>query len=595
MSIYNKPKYSFATFLIAMFSIFAITSFSVSNKHILKTKNHYADIRKKYVLNKQTTVILHSDNFDKHLITEIKNNFRNIYSKISSTFNKKLQHPKISYNVYSSFEQKGLITKNTFFSSTNASSIHVVINNSIRSDDGFSIAKLIIENNFGNTNLKFIDDGLATYFSNKWRFKDYHKIAARLVKANEVPSLDFLLNNKMLEFESYLSFQPLGAVFIEFYINKFGEKSLIDLFGDTEQIKSKLMAMQSDWDNYLTKLLKKYSNRLSKNEETFNKSLPPFLKGFCFAHEGYQIYNGYISQSAVQSLTKLKELGTNSISITPFTGMRNPNKAAPLSIWRAAGTENDESVIFISKVAKKLGIIPVLKPHIYLHRSWPGAIKMSSEKEWNEFAENYFRWIKHYALLAQMYHIPLFVIGNELVEFTLSHPKIWREMIRKIRIIYDGKITYGSNWGKEFEQLTFWDDLDFIGISNYYPLSNKTNPTDEELLQGANHIIKRIEKVSKRFGKQIIFTEIGYRSSKAPWLTSNEDDKSKRTINNNSQYRAYNAVAKAIKNKSWLRGLFWWKWPSYLYYNTKRRHDLFTPMNKPAEQIVRKMFAQKQK
>ena len=205
MSIYKRPKYFFVTFLIVTFSIFVITSFSVTNKketlsvrdkHSLGTINKYEDIKNKYVLNNQTTLIFHSKNFDKRLITEIKNNFRNIYSKISSTFNKKLQHPKISYNVYSSFEQKGLITKNTFFSSTNESSIHVVINNSIRSDDGFSIAKLIIENNFGNTNLKFIDDGLATYFSKKWRFKDYHKIAARLVKANAVPSLDFLLNNK---------------------------------------------------------------------------------------------------------------------------------------------------------------------------------------------------------------------------------------------------------------------------------------------------------------------------------------------------------------------------------------------------------------
>jgi len=332
-------------------------------------------------------------------------------------------------------------------------------------------------------------------------------------------------------------------------------------------------------------------NELSKEKTHFIQRLPTFFKGFCFAHEGYQIHNGYISQSAVQSLEKLKSIGTNSISITPFTGMRNPKKAVPLAIWRAAGTENDESVIFISNAAKKLGIVPILKPHIYLHRSWPGAIKMATEKEWNEFAAHYFRWIKHYALLAQIYKIPLFVVGNELVEFTLTHPAKWREMIRKIRIIYDGKITYGSNWGKEFEQLTFWDAFDFIGISQYYPLSDKINPTENELLEGADKIINRIEKISIKFNKPILFTEIGYRSSQSPWLTSNESNKSRKTINNYSQYRTYNAITKAIENKAWLKGIFWWKWPSFLYYDTNRKHDLFTPLNKPAENIIKDFFS----
>ncbi len=228
MSFSNRPKYFLTAFLIITFSVFMITSFSIISKREVFSKineENFDDYKKTFVLNNQTKLIFHSENFDKRLISEIEELLNSVYSKISKSFNKKLLYPKISYNVYSSFEQKGLVTKNTFFSTTIRNSIHVVINNEIRSDDGFSIAKLIIENNFGSTNLKFIDDGLATYFSKKWRFKDYHKIAARLVKANAVPSLYFLLNNNKLTFESYLSFQPLGAVFIEFYIHKYGTKS----------------------------------------------------------------------------------------------------------------------------------------------------------------------------------------------------------------------------------------------------------------------------------------------------------------------------------------------------------------------------------
>ncbi len=549
---------------------------------------------RKVILDKQTTIIFHANDFDNNFVFDLTRKFNSIYAKISSTFNKSLIHPKIDYNVYNSFEQKGLITGNTNFSSIDGNSIHTVVNNEIKSDDGFSFSKLVIFKNFGSTKLQFIDDGLSTYFSNNWRYADYHEIVARLIKAKAIPDLNYLLDNEKIQFESYLSYQPLGAVFIEFYIDKFGKTSLKKLFSTSETQKRELISLQHKWNDYLSKFSKNYQYKSIRQGKIFNKNLPSFLKGFCFAHEGYQIHNGYISQSAVQSLKRLKSLGTNSISITPFTGMRDPTKAVPLSIWRAAGTENDESVIFISNEAKALRIIPILKPHIYLHNSWPGAIKMANEKEWREFTEYYFRWIKHYALLAQMYKIPLLVVGNELVEFTLSHPKTWREMISKIKIIYDGKITYGSNWGKEFEQLTFWDAFDYISVSNYYPLSGKINPTDTELLSGANTVMNKIESISKKFNKQIIFTEIGYRSSQSAWLTSNESENSKRTVNNQSQLRSYTAISKAIENRAWLKGIYWWKWPSFLYYDTNRKHDLFTPLNKPAEDIVEKIFSRKQ-
>ena len=43
-----------------------------------------------------------------------------------------------------------------------------------------------------------------------------------------------------------------------------------------------------------------------------------------FEHLNYyiDIYNGYISQKATESLEYLKEMGTDAIAIVPYTGMR---------------------------------------------------------------------------------------------------------------------------------------------------------------------------------------------------------------------------------------------------------------------------------
>ncbi len=318
--------------------------------------------------------------------------------------------------------------------------------------------------------------------------------------------------------------------------------------------------------------------------------VPAFQKGFCFAHVGYQIYNGYLSREAYQSVLKMKVLGANSFSITPFTSMRNASEPEPLRFWEFPGAENDESVIFLAHTACDLNMYAMLKPHIYLGRSgWPGDIKMSDPDDWKLFFKDYYDWISHYAMIAEMYRIPILCIGNELAAATVGHEKEWIDMVKKIRSFYDGKITYGPNWSGEFEKLTFWKYFDFIGLSEYYPLSEKENPTDSDLKNGAEDIMKRIGAVSEKYNKKIIFTEVGFRDSGRPWKTASEGS-GRDSVNYRNQARCYEALFEAAHNKSWLAGMYWWKWPSYLSYGSETSRALYTPDNRPAERVVNKWY-----
>ncbi|MCH7974458.1 MAG: hypothetical protein IH949_11355 [Bacteroidetes bacterium] len=215
---------------------------------------------------------------------------------------------------------------------------------------------------------------------------------------------------------------------------------------------------------------------------------------------------------------------------------------------------------------------------------------MQNEKDWELFFDNYKKWIMHYAVIAEMYKIPILCIGNELVKTTITHNDQWLELINKIRGIYSGKLTYGANWGEEFEKIKFWDKLDYIGISEYYPLSKKENPSDKELFDGANRIIAKITEVQKKFNKPVIFTEVGFRSSQYPWMTSHEKE-TRKSINLQNQARSYRAVLKTAYGKKWLVGMYWWKWPSYLSDGGDPQNDLYTPHNKPAEDVLKQWYS----
>ncbi len=547
-----------------------------------KVYNNYKDFR----------YIVYSKKINQTLTHKINIKNEKLLDSLKIFFNDRINVPKINYYIYNNFEDKGLISGNTELSNYNIkdTSVSTVINSWINGNDFFKTAELILRLNLGKPNHKFIETGLSLYFSDHWRRKGYKFWAALLYKAGDIPSLQKMMNNKKLNYISSLISEPLAASFVSYLIKNYGEKNFINNYIKWNPDESKLIKLNSGWKKYLAKLLETYKDSIKRYEANFPDEIPKFQKGFCFAHEGYDIYNGYLSHDAVQSILKIKKLGANSFSITPFTSMRDAQKPVPLRFWEFAGAENDESLIFLSHLAKKLNMNVILKPQIYLGRNgWPGDIKMNNKNDWNKFFHYYFNWIEHYAMLAEMYRIPLLCIGNELAGATIGHEKDWVNMIGKIRKLYDGKLVYGANWSGEFEQVTFWKYMDYIGISEYFPLSEKNDPTNEQLYNGAKEAMKKIYSVEKKYNKPVIFTEVGFRSTGEPWKTAVEKG-TRNKVNLQNQKRCYEELFKAAFGRKWLAGMYWWKWPSYLSYGGSPENTHYTPNNKPAEGIVKKWY-----
>jgi hypothetical protein len=214
---------------------------------------------------------------------------------------------------------------------------------------------------------------------------------------------------------------------------------------------------------------------------------------------------------------------------------------------------------------------------------------MDSEENWRILEESYTQFILTYAKAAENLNADILCIGTELEQFVAHRPMYWQKIIKEIREIYKGKLTYAANWD-EFKRVAFWKDLDFIGIDAYFPLSNKKSPTIAEYELGWKLHKSEILKVQKQFNKPVIFTEFGYRSvdfnGKKPWDSKRVEG----GINLEAQANALQAIYNQFWNEEWFAGGFLWKWFHKHDEVGGEKNNRFTPQNKPAEELIRKLY-----
>jgi hypothetical protein len=259
--------------------------------------------------------------------------------------------------------------------------------------------------------------------------------------------------------------------------------------------------------------------------------------------------------------------------------------------------ETDQGIRHTTLLARKRGIKTMLKPHIWLRNrhdgKWRSDIEMHSEKDWQSWFAHYRQFIVHYAMLADTLGIEALCIGTELHQTTRQRENDWREIIKAVREVYNGKLIYAANWYKEFEEIKFWDALDYIGIQAYFPLTSEENPEVEDLIKGWDTHLKKIEKLHKQTGKPVAFTEVGYRSMSdaaiEPWKWPERGaEQNASNLDLRTQKNCYQALFQTFWDKPWFAGCYIWKW----FPNSGRGDGAkgFSPQNKPAQVVLAEWY-----
>lgn len=268
------------------------------------------------------------------------------------------------------------------------------------------------------------------------------------------------------------------------------------------------------------------------------------------------------------------------------------------------GTRRDSSSRFKQlrksvAASQRLGYHLMLKPHVWLTNPpagiWRSMIEMTSQEDWDLWFENYGQQMLDYATLAEELKMEMFCVGAELHTTVLKQPEKWRMLITQIKKVYSGKLTYAANWSDNLAEIPFWDQVDYIGIQAYYPIADQENPELKELEEAWRSHGEKLKKVSQKFEKPILFTEIGYKSTSnagmEPWEWNSMGNRFYRRISHKTQALCYEAFFNTVWKEPWFVGAFIWEWQSR--GTSDGLNNSFTLEGKPALNVVAKGFSQR--
>ena len=172
------------------------------------------------------------------------------------------------------------------------------------------------------------------------------------------------------------------------------------------------------------------------------------------------------------------------------------------------------------------------------------------EPKWSDWFASYTEFIVHYARIAQAEGVELFCVGCEMVQ-TDRRADDWRAVVAAVREVYSGIVTYNCDKYQE-SNVTWWDAVDVISSSGYYPIGDWDRQLD------------RIEAVVRREGKPFFFMEAGAMSTEGSQYLPNSWTL-EGAISQEAQRDWYEAMFAACDGRDWVRGWVLWDWKARLY------------------------------
>lgn len=298
-----------------------------------------------------------------------------------------------------------------------------------------------------------------------------------------------------------------------------------------------------------------------------------FLKGITISA---QTWGGeWATPEMAAALDEVKGLGANAIAIHPYAriqsdgGLSFPTEREPAHIVQPL------------EWARERGLRVMLVPHIAYWGTpwlWRGEIDFDSVEGWRRFFDDYEKWMTQMARLAQEHGAEVLCIGLEYTH-AVKFDERWRQIIQAARREFHGKLVYGANWDT-LRDVPFWDALDYIGVQAYFPLTTAENPSAAQIAAGWQMWRAELAALSKKQGKRVLFTEIGYNESELaaaqPWDFNHKGTAAAVQV----QARCIEEALRLTGRDDFLAGMFWWKWYPNLPMPEAESFDLRTPVLK---------------
>jgi len=319
-----------------------------------------------------------------------------------------------------------------------------------------------------------------------------------------------------------------------------------------------------------------------------------FIKGYTWGFTGRR--GSYAAPEAADSMRRMAAAGVQWVVLAFAAIMPSPSKPELPFGDRAAIMVTDAEVRHAVQLAREHGLKVCLKPMVNCqdgtwraHIGFKTAAGRVDQTAWATWWRNYGEFLLHYATMAQATKCELLCLGCEMSS-TEPFEQEWRALIAQVRRVYSGPLIYDTNHGRE-EHVAWWDAVDIIGISAYYPLGVKDDTSAEQLTVSWTAIRDRLRPLAAKWQRPICFIETGCQSvrlaARTPWGAAHTAP-----LDLDEQARYYASACQVFWTEPWFCGFGWWDWPPKLYSPEQAATDRgFCVYGKPAEQVLRQWYA----
>ena len=280
----------------------------------------------------------------------------------------------------------------------------------------------------------------------------------------------------------------------------------------------------------------------------------------------------------------LAALGVTHVVVVPFA-FQETGRSADLR-FRPDARWYSESRAGLAEIAREMGargVGVIVKPQVWVgDGTW--SADLDAGAGWDAWEAGYRAFALFWAEQAAEVGADVFVVGTELAGSAEARESFWRGLVRDVRAVYPGRVTYAANWDR-YDRVAFWDALDLVGVQAYFPVAGRGGPAAEWTRHRDG-----LTALAARAGRPVLFTEVGYRPSAdaahEPWLWDSDAAPDPAL-----QARLYAALFEATWAEPWFEGVLVWKWSPPAPPGARHGDDGFDVRGQPAAEVVRAWFA----
>lgn len=303
---------------------------------------------------------------------------------------------------------------------------------------------------------------------------------------------------------------------------------------------------------------------------------------------------GYGSPAYARTLDECVRSGARWVAITPFGRVADLTGRGVDPTFETPFEQNRENVARAVTMAHARGLRVMLVPHLWVESGeWRAKIEPPTDAAWNTWTSSYRAFVRGWAEVAERTHVELLSAGVELRSWvTTKRAASFAALVRELRGIYKGLITYSANWDDVDDTLVL-GELDVIGINAFYPLAEKDGAPFDVLLAGGKRAAARVHDLATTWRKPVLFTEIGYTTRRDPAIRPWEwpDAMKDVAIDEAAQADAYRALIAPLLEEPLFMGLFVWRVYADPDDVSQEAEWGFSPRGKLAELVMRDAFA----